>query len=505
MKTQLIFVLTLVCLALFSTYDVAAQEPPGFPTLGWPTVIPEEQGVDSEKLAQGLRTIRANDTNIHSLMLVRNGSVVVDAYFYPYDGSTVHDVASVTKSILTTLIGIAIDQGKLSLDDPVLSFFPDRQIANRDQWKEQMTVRHLASMSSGLDCTEQMDEATLNEMRLTPDWVQFALDRKMVAEPGTQFEYCSPGMHLLSAILQRATGMTALDFATQYLFDPLGIHEVRWLVDPQGYNFGWSHLFLYPSDLAKIGLLWLNLGMWDGQQLVSRDWVEQSVTVQMKTQESAGDYGYGWWVARGAATSYSAQGRGGQSITVVPALHTITVTTGDGFTLDQVLPLLRSALVDPEQPLPANPTGITDLQAAHAAIVAPSERPLVTLPETARQISGKTIVLEPNPGNLATLTLEFNDTAEAVLSITQIEGDPLPPMPIGLDNVYRIVPGEFGLPQGARGHWADEQTFVVEYDRIANNAHYLYTLRIDGDRVGLRVTQFAHELGLTIEGALQNP
>lgn len=137
--------------------------------------------------------------------------MIMDASFYPYDGKTIHEVASVTKSVMTTLIGIAADHGELSLDDSMLSFFPDRTIANRDARKESITVRHLASMSSGLDCTNERDEATLQEMRTTDDWVQFTLDRRVMWEPGTRFVYCSPAIHLLSPILQQATGMTTLD------------------------------------------------------------------------------------------------------------------------------------------------------------------------------------------------------------------------------------------------------------------------------------------------------
>jgi len=114
-----------------------------------------------------------------------------------------------------------------------LSFFPERKVANRDAAKERITVRHLVSMSSGLDCTAANDEQTLHEMERTADFIQFVLDRKMIYEPGVQFVYCSPGMHLLSAILQKATGMTALDFACRHIFEPLGIRNVIWPADPR--------------------------------------------------------------------------------------------------------------------------------------------------------------------------------------------------------------------------------------------------------------------------------
>jgi CubicO group peptidase (beta-lactamase class C family) len=145
--------------------------PTYWPTHGWRSSTPEEQGFDSAKLAKALLTIKEQNINIHSLLIIRNGEVVVDAYFYPYDGTTVHDQASVTKSIMTTLIAIADEQGKVQLDQPMFSYFPEHTIANLDALKESITVRHLASMSSGLDCTSEGDEATLHEMTASPDWV----------------------------------------------------------------------------------------------------------------------------------------------------------------------------------------------------------------------------------------------------------------------------------------------------------------------------------------------
>ena len=175
--------------------------PTYWPTEGWQSSTPETQGIDSAKLAKGLLAMREQKIDIHSLLIVRNGFVVLDAYFYPYDGSTFHNLASVTKSIMPALAAMAAEQGKLDLDAPMLSFFPGRTIANRDALKERITVRHLASMSSGLDCASEPDDPTFHEMMASPDWVQFALNRRVAWEPGTHFVYCSPAMHLLSPIL----------------------------------------------------------------------------------------------------------------------------------------------------------------------------------------------------------------------------------------------------------------------------------------------------------------
>jgi CubicO group peptidase (beta-lactamase class C family) len=446
------------------------------------------------------------DVNIHSLLLVRNGKVVVDAAFYPYDGSTVHDVASVTKSVMTTPIAIAAEQGKLSLDAPMLSFFPDRTIADRDARKKRITVRQLSSMSSGLDCSAERDEQTRREMQAAPDYVQFVLDRNVVAEPGTRFIYCSPAIHLLSPILQQATGMTALEFARQNLFTPLGIQDVLWESDPQGFSDGWGDLYLHPRDMAKIGYLWLNNGQWDGKQIVPREWVEASVKVQMAETGDDDKYGYGWWITNEDTGEYAAIGRGGQRIQVIPALNAMIVTTGGGFEYDEMMPFLEPAAVDMRQPLPANPDGVAQLEAAVKAVAQPpAPQPIAPLPAIAREISGKTIVFDPNPIEMEAAVLTFDESAKASLAIKHFGSEQVVRTLLALDGVYRMSPGDHNLPQGYRGAWADPQTFVFEYDNIANNDHIIFRMRVEGSRVLMIGQETAHELGVTFEGRLQQP
>jgi CubicO group peptidase (beta-lactamase class C family) len=471
-------------------------------------MTPEEQGFDSARLANALLTIRERNILVHSLLLIRHGYAFVDATFYPYDGTTPHDVASVTKSITTTLIGIAADQGKLKLDQPLVSFFRDRTIANRDARKERITVRHLTNMASGLDCTPERDEATLKEMWTAPDWVQFVLDRPVRWEPGTQFVYCSPGSHLLSAILQQATGMTALEFARQNLFEPLGIRDVIWPADPQGVTRGWGDIRLLPADMAKIGFLWRNRGVWDGRPIVSRRWVEDSVKPWIKTH---GDdhYGYGWWIAtaqeKGEYDSYRADGRGGQYTIVVPSLDLIIATTGGGFGIDEIAPLLVQAIGDTSKPLPANPDGVTALKSAVVAVAQPPHpSPVPPLPLTARKLSGRALVFGPNPFGWKVLRFEFNDSAIAMVDII-LAGRPQPQRwPIGLDGVYRMSKGEYGGAQGIRGSWVDAHTFIFEYAGITSNDHIRFRLHFDGDRVVVEAQETAHERGVKFEGRLQN-
>ncbi len=314
----------------------------------------EAGGFHSDVMAEGLQAIRQEEIPIHSLMVIRRGYVLLDAYFYPYDGSTPHDLASVTKSVMTTLIGIAADQGKLNLDDPMLSFFPGRTIANLDERKQRITVAHLASMSSGLECTEA-DQATQAAMMASDDWVQFTLDLPVKWGPGSHFEYCNPAIHLLSPILQQATGMTALEFAEVHLFEPLGINEAVWTADPQGYNRGWGDLFLHPHDAAKLGLRGCRGGRRGGRSLrgVGRAASERHMRQAGGRPE---DDGYGWWVSDPAEEEVAfvqAAGVGGQLIKILPELDLVLVSTGGGFEIDQIDPYVIAAIGDFENPLPA--------------------------------------------------------------------------------------------------------------------------------------------------------
>jgi len=501
------FLIASLILPACSPKQTPIEMPPAtyFPTKGWHTSTPEEQGFDSVKLAEGLQAMRDNGINIHSLTIIRDDEMFLDAYFYPYDGESYHVVASVTKSVLTTLIGIAADQGKLRLDDKMVSFFPDRTIANGGFWKNRITVRQLAGMMSGLDCVSANDEQTLGEMGSAPDWVQFTLDLKVKHIPGTTFEYCSPGMHVLSAILQEATGMTTSEFARVQLFEPLGITDFLWESDPQGYTDGWAGLYLHPRDLAKIGFLMLHQGQWEGMRIVSPEWVAEATSFQKKTGRGD-DYGYGWWVPPPTQfAEFAAEGRGGQYIRVLPQLNMVIVTTGGGFEWNDITPLLVPAMVNIAEPIPANQSGMEQLDATLiATLQPPTPQAVPPLPETAYDISGKTYAFEFSPLDLKTIRWDFDDSAEAKLFAT-FYNQPDRELLVGLDGVYRMFPiGEHDFPMGIRGRWLDSKTFLFEYDTITNQDAYALELHFDGDTVTISAKERTHQADMTLIGIVQD-
>jgi CubicO group peptidase (beta-lactamase class C family) len=479
--------------------DGAVPEPAYWPTAGWQSSTPEAQGFDSVKLAEGLQAIKQNGTSVHSILIVRGGFFFLDAYFYPYDGSYYHDLASVTKSVMTTLIGIAADQGKLDLDQPMLSFFADRTIANRDARKESITVRHLAAMTSGFECDPVDEQKTSDEMEASDDWVQFSLDRPVVAEPGTRFVYDNASIHLLSAILQQATGMTAAEYAQANLFEPLGITDFYWPTDANGYTRGWGDLSLHPRDAAKIGFLFLHQGQWEGRQVVSREWVNMATDAYISTGRDEDEYyGYGWWVERpdDGIALFRADGRNGQRIYVISSMNLVLVTTGGGFELDDVTPYIEEAIVDLENPLPSNDTGVSRLEAVVAELrQAPAAQPVLPLPDVAIAVSGKIFVFEPNPANIQSIRIDFDHATEATYYIQAENEEVMRVGGVGLDGVYRT--SSSGWPAIAKAEWSDDNTLLLDYSRGPGLENVTWQIRFEDDRMVLETS------GIVIEGELQ--
>jgi CubicO group peptidase (beta-lactamase class C family) len=347
-----------------------------WPTEGWRTCSPEEQGIDSEMLADMLSTIREGDYDIDSVSVVRNGYLVLDAYVHPFRSGSRHVIRSCTKSIVSALVGIAIDERYIEgVDQPVLDFFPERSVANLDANKKAMTLEHLLTMTSGLNCQDSYlyGWRGLLQMRQSEDWVQFVLDLPMAEEPGTRFEYCNGASFLLSAIIQESTGMSALDLAEERLFGPLGISDVDWPSNPQGISIGYSELSMIPHDMAKIGHLYLSEGWWEGEEVVPSAWVKASTRKHVSATLQDG-YGYQWWVDPSGV--YMALGYGGQFILVVPDKDMVVVFTSEldeadfyvpqGLLVDFIIPAAESST-----PLPENPEGTAMLEALVEALASP--------------------------------------------------------------------------------------------------------------------------------------
>ncbi len=478
-------------------------EPFYWPTKSWQTSTPEMQGMDSTALQKALDLITTQKMAVHSLLIVRHGYVVLDTYFYPYSRKTPHDVASVTKSITTTLIGIAYAKGYLKdLDQPVTDFFPEyANIANLSK-KKRVTIRNLMRMASGFDCGYAPDEPELLAMRNSADWLEYALNLPMAAEPGSEFAYCSCGMHLLSAIISRSTGQSALDFAHQHLFGPLGITQVGWPTDWQGNNHGWGDLQMFPQDMAKIGYLYLHQGRWDQQKILTTGWFREATNKQIAVTGQEDGYGYGWWIpSENYGHMAEARGRGGQRIIVWPAKDIIVVITGGGIDLNELGQALLPTIVS-DRALPTNPQAFEKLRSKTEAITqAPASKPLQVLPQTAKQISGKQIHLTTNKLGLHAISLEFHTRLEAHVNLFMANEHYR--MPLGLDGIYRFsTTGPSNLPTALKGQWANTNQFILDYNEVARINHFTFDMTFNRGKVNVQLYDPTGYFNETILGRL---
>jgi CubicO group peptidase (beta-lactamase class C family) len=312
--------------ATASARAVLLDEPPihrdYWPTLGWQVSTPEAQGMDSRRLEQLRRNIAANYPQIRSVVVVRHGDIVFEYVREGVQPDEAYPVHSVTKSVMSALVGAALQQGYLlTLDQPVVDFFPDYAALEVDPRLHQVTLRHILTMSSGLQ------DPGFERFLDSPDWFAYGLQRTIATNPGAAFGYTNPAAHLLSGVIARATGQNAQDFARQVLFDPLGIVDFGWRLDPNGNPDAAGGLLLTPRDMAKFGYLYLNDGVWDGQRILPEGWVGESTSAQIEGgPPEYTRYGYLWWITRvDGHDAYFASGYGGQYLYVVPDLDLVAV------------------------------------------------------------------------------------------------------------------------------------------------------------------------------------
>lgn len=297
-----------------------------WPTKGWAVSTPEEQNVDSEELFKAVDHIYQKQPDIYSLLVIKNGFLIFENYYKKGKPGRYDWAHSVTKSYVSTLIGIAINQGLIkSVDQTLLELLPKQYKENLTAEVKSITLKSLLTMTAGFGWNDS--GASMMQWFLSPDWTAHAIRQKQIAPQGKNFNYNSSLSHLLSVILTEASKMSTKQFAEQYLFDPLGMTIHEWPIGPKGNNYGGFGLKVTPRDLAKLGYLFLNNGLWDDRQIVSSSWVKDATT-----PANSSDYGYGyqWWIRPVRDYfSYQALGRRGQNIVVVPDQDLVVVVTSE--------------------------------------------------------------------------------------------------------------------------------------------------------------------------------
>ncbi len=303
----------------------------------WTGISPELVRMDSSVLNDMIFDVENNNYLVYSILVIRNGFIVKEWYDIFAHQDYLFRVYSVSKSVTSILVGIAVDKGYInSLDELVLDYFPDKDIAYLDPLKESITIEHLLTMTTGLHWPEyypyEHPQNPYNEWKASEDHVEYVLNRTMIATPGETFNYNTGATHLLSAIIQRATNMSTVDFAEQYLFELLGISRFNWLEDPQGVACGGDGLFLRTRDMGKLGYLFLKGGKWEGRQIISENWVRIS-TSPIINLGLDNEYGYQWWV-NPYSERYRALGYGGQQINVYYTRDLLIMFTGMNISFD---------------------------------------------------------------------------------------------------------------------------------------------------------------------------
>lgn len=307
---------------------------------GWAVSTLSDEGLDARQVAAVEKRTKDGDYGqVHSCLIVRHGKLVYERYFHGFRRDSLHRLYSVTKSVTSALVGIAIEQGLVGgVDDQAISYFPEYRDAAWDPRKDAITLGHLLTMSSGLQYDEWSypygdERNSYAQMTASPDWIRWGLEQPLVAEPGARFNYNSANTHVFAGILYHTSGQQAAQFAQQRLFAPLGISDTFWytgdgLTAVSGANGG---LMLRARDMAKFGYLYLQGGRWNGQQVVPRAWVEESVRPHI-TIGSGAEYGYFWWIHRMTAGRrtvqwFAGRGYGDQIIAVFPELDLVVVMT----------------------------------------------------------------------------------------------------------------------------------------------------------------------------------
>lgn len=391
---------------------------------------------------------------------------------------------------MSALVGIAFEEGILdSLDQTVSEYFPEYITDDMDPRKGSITLRHLLTMTSGLDLDE--NGPIMHGIFGSNDWIEATFARPMAEDPGRRFLYGTALTHTMSGILSRASGQSLLELCERYLFGPLGIKGIQWKQGPKGYYYGGSELFMTPRDMVKFGLLFLNQGQWGGEQVVPAEWVRGSTRDHMAGIEADKGYGYWWWRARNDDYGYYAAGWGGQRIFVLPRWNMVIAATSayppsfdklfDGF--------IPSSIRD--KPLPPNPEAVETLKALVRLLEHPVPKAIPALPGIAGEISGRTYLLEDVDWSspFKELTFDFTRPDHSTMTIGNEEGTYR--LAIGLDGLYRITPTDrFGrMPRenriAVRGWWTGDQSLAMDYIDLGDPNHVRLNVSFSEDKISV--------------------
>ena len=454
-----------------------------------PRSTPEAQGISSAVINEFIQTADKQIVSMHSFMLVRHGHVVAEGWWTPYSAETPHVLYSLSKSFTSTAVGLAISEGKLSVDDEVLKFFPEDAPPEPSKNLKSMRLRDLLCMSTGHDI-----ELKFPDMKTTLPWTKVFLEHPVPFKPGTRFLYNTPGTYMQSAIVQKVTGQTLLEYLRPRIFEPLGIANPTWWSSPQGINVGGWGLNIRTEDIAKFGQLYLQKGQWNGKQLIPANWVAAATARQTSNgsdPKSDWDQGYGYQFWRCQHGAYRGDGAQGQYCIVMPEQDAVIAITSSIKNMQIPLDMIWEKLLPAMQPsaLPENKEAHSQLQKTLAALTLAKPEGSAT-PPSASPLIGKEFHLPDNKDKLESIKLEVDpkdNTTTLVLRVTGV--------------AYRVVCGQgtwqkgrmaYGSfaeqPVAANGAWSTDGTYTVRlsfYEQAAFTrvAYVTVSLKLAGDEL----------------------
>lgn len=484
-------------------------------TQGLPRSSPERQGIASSAILTFVERADSQIDQMHSFMLVRHGHVVAEAWWSPYDSATPHMLYSLSKSFTSTAVGLAIAEGKLSLDDPVLKFFPEDAPPEPSTNLRAMRVRDLLRMNTGQQ-TEVTPWSWWGDPKVVTSgdpWTRTFLAQAVPFKPGTHFLYDSPGTYMLSAIVQKVTGMKVLDYLRPRLFEPLGIANPVWFDSPQGITLGAFGLLVRTEDIARFGQLYLQRGLWHGRQLVPAAWVTAATSLQTSNGSSPlsdWDQGYGFQFWRSRHNSYRGDGAFGQYCLVLPDVDAVVVITSAVRDMQSVMNLVWDMLLPGmrAQALPENPAARRRLteRLTHLRVRMPPGQSTGAL---SGRVSNRWYQFPDSGQGAQAFALDL-DSGPAALRVRTAAGETRTPIGLGawvksrggftsgLDHMVSVPPDP-GI--AASGAWTTDSLFTLRL--VLYETPYAATMkfRFDGDRL-LLDTEYNVSFGPTTQPQL---
>jgi CubicO group peptidase (beta-lactamase class C family) len=446
-----------------------------------PRSSPEAQGVSSAGILSFVQAADEQLDAIHSFMLVRHGHVVAEGWWSPYAADTRHVLYSLTKSFTSTAVGLAVAEGRIKVEDLVLPYFPDDSPAEPSENLKAMRVRDLLTMSTGHHA-----ESSLSPTQV---WSKAFLEQPVEHKPGTYFLYNTPASYMLSAIVQKATGTTVLEYLRPRLFEPLGIEGPRWDASPQGITNGGFGLSLKTEEIARFGQLYLQKGEWQGRRLLPQGWVETATARQMSNgsrPESDWEQGYGYQFWRCRHNFYRGDGAFGQFCVVMPEQDAVLAITSGLKDMQSVLNLVWDRLLPALQksPLPADADGRKKLEGTLAGL---SLRPQPGQGSSAlaARLSGRRYVFPTNEQKVEALALEVPAGGGPVTLVARFDGvEQRIACGQGEWRKGRLAYGAFPeQPVAVSGAWTADDTYVAKMTFFETPFSTTLTLRFADDQL----------------------